>query len=78
MDQNDEETRDTRYQEILKQQLGENGITLITNISLLFILSLFIIISACIASVFHYTKLNNKTNENTITKPAIQLSEKNK
>lgn len=78
MNQDDEETRDTRYQEILKQQLGENGITLITNISLLFILSLFIIISACIASLFHYTKMNSENKENVITKPAIQLSEKNK
>lgn len=41
--------RDTRFKEILRTQLGENGIALTVNLTLLFILSLIMIVVTTVA-----------------------------
>lgn len=41
--------RDTRFKEILRAQLGENGIALSVNLTLLFILSLVMIVVTMVA-----------------------------
>lgn len=41
--------RDTRFKEILRTQLGENGIALTVNLTLLFILSLVMIVVTTVA-----------------------------
>lgn len=44
MDSTNTDDRDVRYTTILKQQLGENGLSILSTISILFILCLTIII----------------------------------
>lgn len=39
-----DQTRDSYYREIIKEQIGENGLPLITNVALLFVVCLFILI----------------------------------
>lgn len=41
--------RDTRFKDILRTQLGENGITLTVNLTFLFMLSLTVLISIMVA-----------------------------
>lgn len=41
--------RDTRFKEILRAQLGENGITLTVNLTFLFMLSLVLVIITMVA-----------------------------
>lgn len=41
--------RDTRFKEILRTQLGENGIALTVNLTLLFLLSLVMIVVTTVA-----------------------------
>lgn len=43
--------RDERYKQILHQQLGENGITLIVYVAFLFILALIMVIAAIIGFI---------------------------
>lgn len=61
MNEDEIETRDDRFKNILKQQLGENGMNIITNLSLLFVLSLFIIISALIITITNFKNCTNNT-----------------
>ena len=41
--------RDTRFKDILRSQLGENGITLTVNLTFLFMLSLIVLITTMVA-----------------------------
>lgn len=41
--------RDTRFKDILRAQLGENGITLTVNLTFLFMLSLIVLITTMVA-----------------------------
>lgn len=43
--------RDERYKQILHQQLGENGVTLIVYVAFLFILALIMVIAAIIGFI---------------------------
>lgn len=59
MNDEETETRDVRFKNILKQQLGENGMNIITNLSLLFVLCLFIVISALIVTITNFKNCSN-------------------
>lgn len=45
----DKQDRDTRFKDILRSQLGENGITLTVNLTFLFMLSLVVLIITMVA-----------------------------
>lgn len=51
----DVETRDHRFRQIMKKQLGENGLALIVNMSFLFILCIFIMILMLLSTVAMYS-----------------------
>lgn len=46
-----DETRDTRFKEMLHQQFGENGVILLVNQSFLFIIALILVVSILIGFI---------------------------
>lgn len=46
-----DETRDTRFKELLQQQFGENGIVLLVNQSFIFIVALIFVVSILIGLI---------------------------
>lgn len=46
-----DETRDTRFKQMLQQQFGENGIVLLVNQSFLFLMSLVLIVAILIGLI---------------------------
>ncbi|ATY70267.1 GrBNV gp59-like protein [Tomelloso virus] len=46
-----DETRDTRFKEMLQQQFGENGIVLLVNQSFLFLMSLILVVAILIGLI---------------------------
>lgn len=65
-------TRDDRYKTIVRQQLGENGLTLIVNITTLFMMTLVILIFI----MFGLFTVQN-TNQTVLDKPALLMASTN-
>lgn len=51
MSLNQEQNRDDRFKEILREQLGENGIQMFVNQSVLFVLALVMIVAVVIGAM---------------------------
>lgn len=66
-----DETRDTRYKEMLQQQFGENGIVLLVNQSFIFLIMLVMIVSILIGLIS--TKSDNRGAVLKLSEPALVM-----
>lgn len=68
-DTNDD--RDTRYKEILRDQLGSTGVTLLVNQSFIFILALIMVVTAIIGYLSSISKVPAVTQKLILPKVAL-------
>lgn len=65
-----DESRDTRFKEMLQQQFGENGIVLLVNQSFIFLIALVLIVSVLIGLI---STRNNEFGVLKLSEPALIL-----